>query len=224
MSRESRKDKACLLVVIGAMSDGRKEVLALVPGYRESTESWLEVLRDLRDRGLHHPILMVADGNMGHLVSYRSGLATHPPAAMLEPQNPQRAGPDHKRQQPKARALLLKIPHANTFKEADKGSAESSSRSIETSSPRPRARSVKPRTKSCTIFNTLDGNRHQIGIRRQSAMDLCPGGTKLGLEINAMGLTPLNFSFLSLFKGNYILDTTNKMSYCWTSTNLRKFA
>ena len=38
------KDKACLLVVIGAMSDGRKEVLGLVPGYRESTESWLAVL------------------------------------------------------------------------------------------------------------------------------------------------------------------------------------
>ena len=59
------KDKACLLVVIGATSDGRKEVLALVPGYRESTESWLEVLRGLRDRGLSHPALVVADGNMG---------------------------------------------------------------------------------------------------------------------------------------------------------------
>ena len=46
------RDKACLLVVIGAMSDGSKEILALVPGYRESTESWLAVLRDLRDRGL----------------------------------------------------------------------------------------------------------------------------------------------------------------------------
>ena len=59
------KDKACLLVVIGATSDGRKEVLALVPGYRESTESWLEVLRGLRDRGLSPPALVVADGNMG---------------------------------------------------------------------------------------------------------------------------------------------------------------
>ena len=44
------KEKAALLVVIGAMSDGRKEILAIVPGYRESTASWTDVLRDLRDR------------------------------------------------------------------------------------------------------------------------------------------------------------------------------
>ena len=44
------KQKAALLVVIGAMSDGRKEVLTIVPGYRESTGSWTSVLRDLRDK------------------------------------------------------------------------------------------------------------------------------------------------------------------------------
>ena len=42
------KEKACLLVVIGAFRDGHKELLALASGYRESTESWLAVLRDLR--------------------------------------------------------------------------------------------------------------------------------------------------------------------------------
>ena len=42
------KEKAALLVVIGAMKDGTKEVLTIMPGFRESTESWLEVLRDLR--------------------------------------------------------------------------------------------------------------------------------------------------------------------------------
>ena len=41
------RDKAALLVVIGAMRDGTKEVLAIVPGYRESTESWTAVFRDL---------------------------------------------------------------------------------------------------------------------------------------------------------------------------------
>ncbi len=49
------KDKAALLVVIGARSDGRKEILAIRPGHRESTESWRAVLRDLRDRGLPAP-------------------------------------------------------------------------------------------------------------------------------------------------------------------------
>ena len=42
-----KKQKAALLVVTGAMSDGRKEILTIVPGYRESTESWTDVLRDL---------------------------------------------------------------------------------------------------------------------------------------------------------------------------------
>ena len=38
------------------MSDGRKDILTIVPGYRESSESWTDVLRDLRDRGLAAPV------------------------------------------------------------------------------------------------------------------------------------------------------------------------
>jgi transposase-like protein len=59
------KDKACLLVVIGAMSDGTKEVLAVVPGYRESKESWRAVFADLKGRGLEPAKLLVADGIAG---------------------------------------------------------------------------------------------------------------------------------------------------------------
>ena len=59
------RDKAALLVVIGAMSDGAKEILAIRSGYRESTESWAEVFRDLMARGLGEPKLLVADGNPG---------------------------------------------------------------------------------------------------------------------------------------------------------------
>lgn len=57
------RDKAALLVVIGAMRDGTKEVLAIVPGYRESTESWTAVFRDLKARGVADPRLLMADGN-----------------------------------------------------------------------------------------------------------------------------------------------------------------
>ena len=57
------RDKAALLVVLGAMRDGTKEVLALRPGYRESVESWSEVLRDLKARGIEAPRLLMADGN-----------------------------------------------------------------------------------------------------------------------------------------------------------------
>ena len=59
------KEKAALLVVICALADGRKEVLSVVPGYRESKESWGAVFRDLKDRGLPAPRLVVADGNTG---------------------------------------------------------------------------------------------------------------------------------------------------------------
>lgn len=45
------KEKAALLVVIGGLLDGRKVILAVEPGYRDSTESWSEVLRDLKERG-----------------------------------------------------------------------------------------------------------------------------------------------------------------------------
>ncbi len=56
------REKACLLVVIGAMSDGTKEVLAVTSGYRESKESWHALLADLKARGLEAPKLLVADG------------------------------------------------------------------------------------------------------------------------------------------------------------------
>src|SRR5207244_7365244 len=54
-----------LLVVIGALADGTKEVLAVVSGFRESKESWRAAFKDLKDRGLEAPRLVVADGNIG---------------------------------------------------------------------------------------------------------------------------------------------------------------
>ena len=59
------KEKAALLVIVGGLLDGRKVILAVEPGYRESTESWSGVLRDLKERGLNCPRLVVGDGNLG---------------------------------------------------------------------------------------------------------------------------------------------------------------
>jgi len=59
------KEKAALLVVIGGLRDGRKTVLAVEPGYRESTESWSGVLRSLKERGMNCPCGVVGDGNLG---------------------------------------------------------------------------------------------------------------------------------------------------------------
>jgi transposase-like protein len=59
------KAKSALLVVIGGLSDGSKVILAVEPGYRESSESWAEELRDLKKRGLNCPKLVVGDGHLG---------------------------------------------------------------------------------------------------------------------------------------------------------------
>ena len=57
--------KVCLLVIIGVTSEGKKELLAVHPGYRESSESWLVVLRSLIERGLTAPKLAIDDGALG---------------------------------------------------------------------------------------------------------------------------------------------------------------
>ena len=59
------EDRLCALVVIGVRSDGTKQLLACTDGYRESAESWAEVLRDLRDRGMRAPVVAVGDGALG---------------------------------------------------------------------------------------------------------------------------------------------------------------
>jgi transposase-like protein len=59
------KEKAALLVIVGGLLDGRKVILTVEPGYRESTESWSVVLRDLKDRGLNCPRLVIGDGHLG---------------------------------------------------------------------------------------------------------------------------------------------------------------
>ena len=59
-------DKQCLLVIIGATKDGRKELIALEGGYRESEHSWSSILVDLRRRGLlEAPELAIGDGSLG---------------------------------------------------------------------------------------------------------------------------------------------------------------
>ena len=114
------EQKAALLVVIGAMSNGRKEVLTIVPGYRESKESWAGVLRDLRDRGLSAAKLLVADGHLGIWAAL----------AEIWPETAEQRCWNHrilnvldklpKRVQVEARHLLTQIPYAPTRQEATK--------------------------------------------------------------------------------------------------------
>ena len=69
--RLGEDDRLCLLVVIGVREDGEKELLAVEDGYRESTDSWAAVLRDLGDRGLNCPKLVTGDGALGAWAALR---------------------------------------------------------------------------------------------------------------------------------------------------------
>lgn len=59
------EEKMCLLVLIGVDELGQKHILGLQEGYRESKESWKELLLDLKKRGLREPALAIADGGLG---------------------------------------------------------------------------------------------------------------------------------------------------------------
>jgi putative transposase len=57
--------RLCCLVVVGVRADGAKELVAVADGERESTQSWAELLRDLRRRGMRAPVVAVGDGALG---------------------------------------------------------------------------------------------------------------------------------------------------------------
>ena len=64
--RQEDDARQCLLVIIGVRPDGSKELVTIGDGLRESKQSWLDVLRDLSDRGLTvGPRLAVGDGALG---------------------------------------------------------------------------------------------------------------------------------------------------------------
>jgi transposase-like protein len=57
--------RLCCLVIVGVRADGTKELVALADGERESTDSWADLLRDCRRRGMRAPMVMVGDGALG---------------------------------------------------------------------------------------------------------------------------------------------------------------
>ena len=81
---EAANAKQCILVIIGATADGKKELLAVQDGYRESEQSWKEVLLDLKHRGLEQgPALAVGDGALGFWKALPQGLRCHAGSAVL---------------------------------------------------------------------------------------------------------------------------------------------
>lgn len=69
--RLGEQDRICLLVLIGARPDGTKELIGVEDGYRESQESWAEVLRGLKRQGMRAPALATGDGALGFWAAVR---------------------------------------------------------------------------------------------------------------------------------------------------------
>ncbi len=112
------KDKAALLIIIGALTNGTKVFLACESGYRESKESWSGVLRELTGRGLNLGSLTIADGHLGiwsalgeiHPKGHEQRCWNHKIKNVLDSLP--------KRIRSEAGEYLKRIPYADTLKEA----------------------------------------------------------------------------------------------------------
>jgi transposase-like protein len=119
--RLGEKDRLCLLVMIGVRPDGTKELIAVEDGYRESTESWATLLRDLKRRKMRPPELAVGDGALGFWAAVRD----------VWPETREQRDWVHvignvldklpKRLQARAKDLLHEIMYAPTRDEAEQG-------------------------------------------------------------------------------------------------------
>jgi transposase-like protein len=115
------QDRQCILVLMGATADGRKELIAVADGYRESEQSWKELLLDVKARGLEvEPALAVGDGALGFWKAIRQVWPStrcqrcwvHKSANVLDKLP--------KGTQPKAKAALHAIYEAETRAKAEK--------------------------------------------------------------------------------------------------------
>ena len=114
------QDKAALLVVVAALSNGPKVILAVVPGHRESTASWSAVLRDLKARGLRTPRLVIGDGHLGIWAGLRNGYPDVEEQRCWNHKSLNVLDKLPKRAQPEAKTLLCQIPYAPTCREAER--------------------------------------------------------------------------------------------------------
>jgi len=114
------RERACLLVAIAGLADGSKTIVAVEAGFRESTESWGGLLRDMKQRGMKTPRLVIGDGHLGIWGGIRE----------VYPQSSQQRCWNHrlvnlldrvpKKKQEEARELLKQIPYAESMKEAER--------------------------------------------------------------------------------------------------------
>lgn len=190
-----KADKVCLLVMIGVPVDGAKELIALGDGFRQSSESWADLLRDCKRRGMGAPVLAVGDGALGFWKALREVFpdtreqrcwfykiaslpkSAHPgaKAALAEVYNTE--DKDHAIQAAKAIAATT-APSGPRPSRRSQTTSTSSSRSTATppntgSTHRPRTRSNRPSppsgSASASPGSRLQGRRHRDGVQTHQA-------------------------------------------------------
>jgi len=114
------ESKQCILVIIGVTAQGNKEFLAISDGYRESEQSWSEVLLDLKNRGMNQAKLAIGDGALGFWKALQKvfGRTRHQRCWVHKSANVLNKMP--KSVQPKAKQDLQDIWMAQTRKDAEK--------------------------------------------------------------------------------------------------------
>ena len=86
-------DRQCMLVIIGADEYGEKDVLAIMDGFRENADSWCDLLKGLKKRGLTVPPDLAHRRRRARVLDGAArGLSRHARAKMLGPQDGERAG------------------------------------------------------------------------------------------------------------------------------------
>jgi putative transposase len=114
------KDKAAVLVLVAALKDGRKVVLALRSGHRESEQSWSGLLRDLKEQGLKPPRLVMADGHLGIWAALRQVFPGSKEQRCWNHRIVNVLDRIPRRLQASGKPLLTKIPYAATIAEAER--------------------------------------------------------------------------------------------------------
>lgn len=112
------KDKAALLVAVAGLSDGRKVLVAMQAGHRESEDAWSTLLRALRERGMNVPRLVLGDGNLGIWAGMRNVFPGAEEQRCWNHRIVNILTKVPKRSQAQAKLMLRAIPYAETAEEA----------------------------------------------------------------------------------------------------------
>ena len=113
-------DKLCALVIVGVTARGHKRFLAIEDGVRESTQSWREVLLNLKSRGMNAPALAIGDGAMGFWAALDEVNPTTRQQRCWQHKTMNVLNCLPKLSQPKAKAAIHNIWQAETKADAEK--------------------------------------------------------------------------------------------------------